>query len=150
MPQQVAGRKDSQSGPCPSYHGDCPIQPELDPLTLTAAAIAAGPIAGGFGAAAGAAEESAGEYLASKAPMQVTPGTTQLQGQYVSDIGRVEPWTASYDEYGRIIARTDYNAGNAAEGIPSTHYHTYSYGPGTPGGMQTGAHIPGVYPGTHP
>jgi len=38
------------------------------------------------------------------------------------DLGRVEPWTAHYDEYGRLIGRTDYNAGNLAEGIPDTHY----------------------------
>lgn len=35
-----------------------------------------------------------------------------------------------YDNYGRLIARTDYNAGNVAQGIPDTHYHLYEWGPG--------------------
>lgn len=38
-----------------------------------------------------------GSYLAGKAPGQVTPGTRVLQGQYVDDLGRVQPWTARYD-----------------------------------------------------
>ena len=66
-----------------------------------------------------------GDYLAGDAPNQVTPGIRALGGQHVNDRGRVEPWVANYDEYGRLIARTDYNAGNQAQGIPSTHYHTY-------------------------
>jgi hypothetical protein len=48
----------------------------------------------------------------------VTPGTNALQGQYVNDFGQVQPWTAHYDEFGRMIGRTDFNAGNAAAGIP--------------------------------
>ena len=35
----------------------------------------------------------------------------------------IQPWTAYYDEFGRIIARTDYNAGNKTADIPDTHYH---------------------------
>lgn len=66
-----------------------------------------------------------GEYLAKKAPEQVTPGVRYLEGQYIDDLGRVQPWKAYYDEYGRLIARTDYNAGNIAQGIPNTHYHLY-------------------------
>ena len=72
-----------------------------------------------------------GQYLAGKAPKQVTPGTTTLTGQYVDDLGRVQPWKAHYDEFGRLIGRTDFNAGNAAAGIPSTHYHVYDHSSGT-------------------
>ena len=45
-------------------------------------------------------------------------------------MGRVEPWKAYYDEYGRIIARIDYNAGNIAEGIANIHYHLFRWGQG--------------------
>ena len=82
--------------------------------------------------------------FSAKAPKQVTPGTRTLEGQYINDKGRVESWRAHYDEYGRQIGRTDYNAGNRAEGIPDTHHHTYEYGPGR-NGMETGSHIPGEY-----
>ena len=58
------------------------------------------------------AVQTPGSYLAGKAPRQVTPGTRVLEGQYVNDLGRVEPWTSHYDEYGRLIGRTDFNAGN--------------------------------------
>ncbi|MDR6821160.1 hypothetical protein J2X76_006366 [Neorhizobium sp. 2083] len=86
-----------------------------------------------------------GEYLAGKAPFQTTPGTQTLQGQYMNNLGRVEPWTAHYDKWGQQIGRTDYNAGNKAQGIPDIHYHTYEWGPGkTP--LETGKHIPGEYP----
>ena len=84
-----------------------------------------------------------GEYLAGKAPKQVTPGTYQLSGQYMSG-NRVQPWTAYYDQYGRLIARTDYNAGNTVAGIPDTHYHLYTYGPGL-NGYECGSHIPGEF-----
>lgn len=86
-----------------------------------------------------------GNYLAGKAPTQVTPGTRTLNGQYVNDLGRVEPWSAHYDNYGRLSGRTDYNAGNKAQGIPETHYHTYEWGPGkTP--LETRSHLLGEYP----
>ncbi|MFC5404400.1 RHS repeat-associated core domain-containing protein [Cohnella soli] len=85
-----------------------------------------------------------GEYLSRKALNQVTPGTRELSGQYIDDLGRVQPWKAYYDEYGRLIARTGYNAGNKAQGIPDTHYHTYQWGPGkTP--YESGSHIEGEY-----
>ena len=84
------------------------------------------------------------KIFSTKAPKQVTPGTKELNGQYINDKGRVEPWEAHYDEYGRQIGRTDYNAGNNTQGIPDTHYHTYQYGPGM-NGMETGSHIPGVF-----
>ncbi|WP_348643940.1 RHS repeat domain-containing protein [Phyllobacterium myrsinacearum] len=84
------------------------------------------------------------KIFGTKAPFTATPGTRTLNGQYVNDLGRVEPWAAHYDEYGRLIGRTDYNAGNKAKGIPDTHYHTYEWGPGkTP--YPSGNHIPGEY-----
>ena len=85
-----------------------------------------------------------------KAPLQVTPGETVRTGEFVNDIGpggtRIEPWEAHYDEYGRMIARTDYNAGNSATGVADVHYHVYEWGPGcTP--CEVVKHAPGVYPG---
>jgi RHS repeat-associated protein len=68
-----------------------------------------------------------GDYLAAKAPKQVQPGIRELEGQYVNDQGRVEPWTAHYDEYGRQIGRTDSNAGNQAAGIPDVHHSKVEY-----------------------
>jgi len=85
-----------------------------------------------------------GEYLATKAPNQVTPGIKALIGQYIDDLGRVQAWTANYDKYGRLIARTDFNAGNLKQGIPKIHHHTYEWGAGkTP--LETGSHLPGEY-----
>lgn len=53
------------------------------------------------------------------------PGVRYLEGQYVNDLGVVQPWKAYYDEYGRLNARTDYNAGNIKENIPNIHYYLY-------------------------
>jgi hypothetical protein len=98
-----------------------------------------------------------GEYLINrgfKAPVQTTPGTKMLTGEYVNQIGpggvRVELWTAYYDEYGRLIGRTDYNAGNVREGIPSTHHTIATWGPGcNPWGPGCNPcyidHLPGEY-----
>ncbi|HET6978762.1 MAG TPA: RHS repeat-associated core domain-containing protein [Pyrinomonadaceae bacterium] len=88
-----------------------------------------------------------GDYLVGKAPKQVTPGTRVLEGQYVNDLGRVEPWKAYYDEYGRMVARTDYNAGNKAAGIPDTHHSQYEYNARYPNGRETNPHTPGPFPG---
>jgi RHS repeat-associated protein len=85
------------------------------------------------------------EVFSSKAPKQTTPGTKTLEGQHINDKGRVEPWKAHYDEYGRQIGRTDYNAGNKTQGIPSTHHHTKEYNSQFPAGRSTGDHIPGEY-----
>lgn len=60
-----------------------------------------------------------------KAPKQTTPGTKTLDGQYINDRGDVQPWTAHYNEYGQQVGRTDYNAGNRAQGIPDTHHHIH-------------------------
>ena len=86
-----------------------------------------------------------GEYLAGKAPKQVAPGTKVLEGQYVNDLGRVEPWKAHYDEFGRLEGRTDYNAGNKAAGIPETHHHTYDWSNIHEAGKEAQAHVPGEY-----
>jgi hypothetical protein len=86
-----------------------------------------------------------GSYLAEKAPKQVTPGVQVLEGHYVNDLGRVEPWRAHYDEYGRQVGRTDFNAGNKAQGIPDVHHHTYEYNARYRHGRETQAHVPGEY-----
>ena len=83
--------------------------------------------------------------LAGKAPKQVTPGTRRLEGQYVNDRGVIQPWVAHYDDYGRLIARTDYNAGNQAAGIPPTHYTTFEYDATYPLGRRTANHVPGEF-----
>ena len=89
-----------------------------------------------------------GIYLAGEAPRTVTPGTRSLSGVHVNDQGRDEPWVAYYDEYGRLIGRTDYNAGNKAQGIPSVHYATYDWNaPYGKDGRMTANHLPGEFPG---
>jgi len=92
-----------------------------------------------------AVERIPGWYLAGKAPAHVTPGTRLLEGQYVSNLGRVEPWRAHYDQYGRMIARTDFNAGNRAEGIPDVHHHIIEYSAQYPLGRELPTHFPGEY-----
>jgi hypothetical protein len=89
--------------------------------------------------------QTPGSYLAGKAPRQVTPGTSVLQGQYVDDLGRVQPWTAHYDEFGRMIGRTDFNAANRAAGIPDIHNHIWEYNFQYP----LGRHVPGHFPGEY-
>jgi RHS repeat-associated protein len=88
-----------------------------------------------------------GEYLASKAPQQVQPGIKILEGQHVNNLGKVQPWRAHYDEFGRMIGRTDYNAGNIKDGIPDIHHHTYGYFGGRTSGswMEIGSHLPGEF-----
>ena len=85
-----------------------------------------------------------GQRAVGKAPYQVRPGVRVLEGTYIDDLGRIQPWRAHYDEFGRLIARTDYNAGNAAAGIPDVHHHTYRWGPGM-NPLETGSHLPGEY-----
>lgn len=84
------------------------------------------------------------KVLSSKAPMQVTPGIKRLSGQYIDNIGRVQPWTAAYDKYGRFIERTDWNAANKAYGIEAIHHHTQRYLPKLQ--IEKIDHIPGVGP----
>jgi YD repeat-containing protein len=88
--------------------------------------------------------DSPGNYLVSKAPKQVTPGIRVLNGQIIDDIGRVQRWKAHYDEYGRLIGRTDYNARNLSQGIPDTHHHIYEWGPGK-NPLEIGSHLPGEF-----
>jgi hypothetical protein len=84
------------------------------------------------------------EVFAGKAPDQVTPGTKSVEGRHINDLGRVEPYRAHYDQFGRLEARTDFNAGNKAHNIPDVHHHTYEWGPGKLP-LETGSHIPGEY-----
>jgi hypothetical protein len=85
------------------------------------------------------------EYWGKKAPNLIAPGTSQLDGQYINNMGRVEPWKAYYDQYGRIIARTDFNAGNISQGIPDTHYHLYDWAKYGQNPYEYGKHILGEY-----
>ena len=83
------------------------------------------------------------------APVQTTPGTQTINGTHVNDLGQEEPYTAYYDEYGRMIGRTDYTQGDESQGIAATHYHVYSYnefsGGFANGAMPFGDHIPGEF-----
>ena len=76
------------------------------------------------------------------APNQVRPGVRVLEGIRLDDLGRQHPWRAHYDEFGRLIARTDWDPRNLP-GIPPVHHHTYRWTRG--GRIETGAHIPGEY-----
>ena len=85
-----------------------------------------------------------GEYLGGKAPKQVTPGVRTLQGQYVNKDGTVQPWVAHYDDYGRSLARTDYNDGNIAAGKTDPHFHLFDWSSRGANGTNLG-HFPGEY-----
>jgi hypothetical protein len=82
----------------------------------------------------------------SKAPRQVAPGVRELEGHYVNDLGHIQPWRAHYDDFGRMVGRTDYNAGNRAAGIPSTHYERWEYNSQFPLGRKVENHMPGEFP----
>lgn len=74
-------------------------------------------------------------YFVKDAPDMVFSGTKELEGIHVhynklKGVEEVQPWKAYYDDYGRLVARTDYNAGNKAAGIPDVHYHLYEWGKG--------------------
>lgn len=87
-----------------------------------------------------------GEYLITgKAPNLGAPFEVK-GGIYANSRGVIQPWTAHYDAFGRNIARTDYNAGNKADGIPDIHYHTYEWRRGVDHGLVLD-HIPGEYKG---
>ncbi len=83
----------------------------------------------------------------SKAPRQVTPGIINMSGQYIDDLGRVQPWNAYYDEFGRLVERTDWNAANKVHNIDAVHHHVYEYLP--KGQVRSIDHIPGVGPNTN-
>jgi hypothetical protein len=82
--------------------------------------------------------------FATKAPQLVNPGVRVLEGHYIDDIGRIQPWRAHYDEFGRMIARTDYNAGNLAQRIPDVHYHTFEWVRGAQG-REILSHVAGEF-----
>lgn len=82
-------------------------------------------------------------FITGKAPKLAQPFSIK-EGIYNNN-GRLQPWKAYYDYAGRLIARTDYNAGNKAEGIPDVHYHLYEYKAGSVDGQEIAAHIPGEY-----
>jgi hypothetical protein len=79
------------------------------------------------------------------APRITTPGTQTLTGIHVNDLGQPEPWIAYYDEYGRIIARTDFTRGNQAAGIPPVHHHLTEWSDLYPLGRDLPEHFPGEY-----
>lgn len=83
--------------------------------------------------------------LSAKAPKYVTPGIRDLEGLYIDDLGRFQPWHAYYDDYGRLIGRTDYNAGNQTAGIPDTHYERWEYTEEFPLGRKVENHVPGEF-----
>ncbi len=80
-----------------------------------------------------------------EAPTQVTPGIQTLEGIYKSSNGKIQPWTGHYDHYGRMIGRTDFNAGNKTAGKPAIHYHAWEYGPGYANGKEVLSHQWGLY-----
>jgi len=56
----------------------------------------------------------------------------------------VQPCKGHYDEYGRLVGRADFSAGNKAAGIPDVHRHTFEWGPAKTT-LASGSHIPGTY-----
>lgn len=88
-----------------------------------------------------------GRGLGAKAPDPVTPGVRQLDGQYVDDVGQVQPWRAQYDEYGRQVERTEFTGLPDPSRHTNPHHHTRDYGPGYgPKGKET--QHPGPGPNT--
>jgi hypothetical protein len=82
------------------------------------------------------------------APNQTTSGTKNIDGVHINDQGDAEPYTGHYDEYGRLVRRTDYTNGNAAEGIPGIHSHAFIYNQDFPNGIGLPPdlnHAPGEY-----
>jgi hypothetical protein len=83
-----------------------------------------------------------GARAVGEAPKFLRPGVRVLEDIYLDDLGRQHSWCAHYDEFGRLIGRTDWDPRNLP-GIPPVHYHTYKW---TRGGIiETGTHIPGEY-----
>jgi hypothetical protein len=105
-------------------------------------AAAAGPASAGSSLSVVPKTEP-GLYLAGKAPWQIGPGPRVLEGQRINNLGRVEPWRAHYDAFGRQIARTDFNAGNKTAGIPAIHHVLYGYNNGIRFTIRN--HIPGIF-----
>ena len=93
------------------------------------------------------------DYFVQDAPDTVPPGVTELNGIHIhhnnlTGMDEIQPWTAYYDEFGRVIARTDYNAGNKTAGIPDIHYHLFEWGKEFSGWKRPheyGSHLKGEY-----
>ena len=81
-----------------------------------------------------------------KAPDQVTPGITNVKGEYDPPTrSQPEPYSAHYDQYGRQIGRTDYTDQPDPSCHTNPHHHIREYGPGYgPKGKET------YFPGPHP
>jgi hypothetical protein len=93
-----------------------------------------------------------GDYLAKPAPNQVTPGVENLRNVYLDSHGNYHYSVSSYDEFGRVIGRTDVEPGTF--GKDPIHYHTFgpmqggNMGKGFPlirGWGETGSHLPGIF-----
>lgn len=72
----------------------------------------------------------------------VPPGTTYLTGIHVKN-NVIQPWEAYYDEFGNILVRNDYNAGNIAQNIPNNHHHVFQRLNGS--NQEDPRHFPGSY-----
>ena len=62
-------------------------------------------------------------------------------------IGKIQPWQAHYDKFGRLLERTDWNAGIIKSGIPDTHHHIKICLP--KGQIKPIDHIPDTGPNTN-
>jgi len=63
--------------------------------------------------------EKNGEYI------RVSPGTKYMTGYY-DNAGKIEPWEAWYDEFGRELVRNDYNSFDPTViGKTGVHHHKY-------------------------
>jgi YD repeat-containing protein len=83
--------------------------------------------------------------LAPKAPKQGKPGET-IRGTYVDKDGNSHEWTASYDQYGRLMERTDFTGQPNPNTHTDPHHHNITYGPGE-NGTDSGP-LPGAGPTT--
>ncbi|MCC6131245.1 MAG: hypothetical protein IT186_15110 [Acidobacteria bacterium] len=88
----------------------------------------------------------AGFAPGAKAPDQVTPGISEVDGVYdPADRSEPEPYRAHYDQYGRQVGRTDYTDQPDPSTHTNPHHTTREYGPGYgPKGKES------RHPGPHP
>ena len=71
-------------------------------------------------------------------------------GVHVTNSGTPQPWRALYDAFGRLVARTDYNAPNPSIGAARIHYHVYVWDPKSLTPREVEAHIDGEAPYLRP
>jgi RHS repeat-associated protein len=117
----------------------------VEVLAGAAEVAAAGPLVED-GSAAGGAGAGGTVVRRGKAPRQVTPGVRHLTGEYDPPTRSApEPYSAHYDEYGRLIERTDYTDQPDPDTHTNPHHHITTYGPGTGAGEETGP-LPGPAP----